>query len=147
MASGLSGAANDGPGAKAAVDVGHIAHAHVHQGFGGQRAAPAGGAKEHKFLLFAEDGLEIRGIRIDPEFNHAARRMKGAGDHAFALQFARHPSGPYAELGRTNLAKLEAAIQGETNRQLKAALQRVGCFEGEITSEWDIAARRAMQKL
>ena len=61
---------------------------HLLRGVGGERRAHAAGAEEHVLLVLSEKRLVIRAFRIDPEFQHAARAMKGARDFAVALQFA-----------------------------------------------------------
>src|SRR4051812_36613764 len=40
-------------------------------------------------LVFGKDRLVIGALRIDPEFEHAAWRVQGSWDAAFALDFAR----------------------------------------------------------
>ena len=51
-----------------------------------ERMPPA--QKKTNFLSSRKDRLEIGTRRIDPELEHAARAMEGAGDLAVALQFA-----------------------------------------------------------
>ena len=39
-------------------------------------------------LVLGENGLVVGALRIDPEFEHAAWRVKGTGNTAFALHLA-----------------------------------------------------------
>lgn len=43
---------------------------------------------EDEGLVLGENLFEIRAVRVDPEFCHAARAMKAAGDEATPLAFA-----------------------------------------------------------
>ena len=56
--------------------------------FGSQRRAPARGAIEHESLVIGEERIVIRAFRVDPEFQHAARHMPGAGYSAGLGEFA-----------------------------------------------------------
>src|SRR5574337_2170184 len=76
------------PFGPAAVDVRDVGHAHVLQRLGRERAAPAGAAEQDELLRFVgEDGLLVRGRRIDPALVPAAPRLRRAGDAA-AREFA-----------------------------------------------------------
>src|SRR5574337_2022660 len=69
------------PFGPAAVDVRDVGHAHVLQRLGRERAAPAGAAEQDELLRFVgEGGLVVWGRRIDPDLQHAARRVERAGD-------------------------------------------------------------------
>ncbi len=48
----------------------------------------AEGAEEDEALAAGEVGFVVGGVRVDPEFQHAARRVQGAGHGAFPFQFA-----------------------------------------------------------
>src|SRR5499433_276757 len=48
--------------------------------------APGAVAVEDEALARSEDVLVVGAVGIDPELEHAARAMEGAGDHAFPLQ-------------------------------------------------------------
>src|SRR5579875_1550502 len=72
------------PGAEAARDVGDGLQPHALCRLRGERRAQTAGAEEHEFLVLGEDGLVVRALRVDPEFQHAARAMEGA----------RHPAVP-----------------------------------------------------
>jgi hypothetical protein len=89
---GFAGGASTGPPAapraEAAGDVRDRAQAHALRGLRRQRRAPAAAAEEHELLVFGEFRFVVRAFRIDPEFQHAARAMKGARDAAFAFQLA-----------------------------------------------------------
>ena len=76
------------PAREAAVDVGDVGQAHLLHRLAGERAAPARGAVEHQLLLRREHFAMVRALRIDPELEHAARRVHRAGDRALAPQFA-----------------------------------------------------------
>ena len=89
MASGAStGPPSFLPGAEAALDMGDRLEPHALGGLRGQRRAQAAGAEEHEALVLREHRLVVGALRIDPEFQHAARAMEGAGHLALALQFA-----------------------------------------------------------
>src|SRR5690606_24109165 len=62
---------------------------HVLHRLGGKRRAQAAGAEEDESFAAGEDRLVVGALGVDPEFEHAARRMQRAGHAAFALQFAR----------------------------------------------------------
>ena len=61
---------------------------HVLCRFRRQRRTPAAGAKEHEFLVLGKKRLVIRAFGVDPELQHAARDVVGAGDFALALKLA-----------------------------------------------------------
>src|SRR4051794_6646494 len=73
------------PGGVAAGDVGDGLEAHVLRGLGGERRAQAAGAMKDELLVLLEHRLRIRALRIDPEFEHAARAGERAGDAAVSL--------------------------------------------------------------
>src|SRR6266568_4146741 len=60
--------------------------AHLLGDVGGQRRSPRPVAIEDEVLAGAEDLFVVRALRIDPEFQHAARTVHGIGDHALPLQ-------------------------------------------------------------
>jgi hypothetical protein len=62
--------------------------AHVLRGLGRERRAKSAGAVEDEFLVLLEDRLGIGALRIDPEFQHAARAGESAGDLALAFDLA-----------------------------------------------------------
>jgi hypothetical protein len=66
----------------------HLRQAHVLQRLGSQRRTPASGAEQHQLLVLREHRLVIRALGVDPELQHAARRMEGARYDAVALEFA-----------------------------------------------------------
>src|SRR5665647_1258294 len=66
------------PGAEATLDMGDRLQPHALRGLRGKRRAQAAGAEEHEFLVLREGRLVIGALRIDPEFQHAARAMEGA---------------------------------------------------------------------
>src|ERR1700688_1533652 len=76
------------PGAEAALDMGDRLEAHALGGLGSKRRAQSAGAEEHEALVLREGRLVIGALRVDPEFQHAARAMEGAGHLTVALQFA-----------------------------------------------------------
>src|SRR6185503_11918847 len=84
----LDGAAGLLPRAEAALDVGDGLEAHAVRGLRGQSGPQAAGAEEDELLVLREDRLVVRALRVDPELQHAARAMEGAGHLAVALQFA-----------------------------------------------------------
>src|SRR5262245_41630075 len=53
-----------------------------------QRRALARRAEEHEALVGREDPLVIFALRIDPELEHPARAMEGAGHTALAVELA-----------------------------------------------------------
>ena len=55
---------------------------------GGEGGAVAEGAEQHEALAAGEVGFVVGRIRVDPEFQHAAGRVQGAGHGAFPFQFA-----------------------------------------------------------
>ena len=61
----------------------------VARGRGRQRRPHAAGAEEDERLILGEDRLMIGALRVDPEFQHAARAMEGAGHLALPLELAR----------------------------------------------------------
>ena len=67
------------PGIEAAGDMGDVAESHVLQRGGGQRRAPATAAEEDEALVLLEDRLGIGAFRVDPELQHAARRVEAPG--------------------------------------------------------------------
>src|SRR6185295_18133959 len=76
------------PGAEAAADMGDRLKPHVLGREGGQCRALAGGTEEHEAPVLGEDRLVILALRVDPEFQHAARTMEGAGNAALAVELA-----------------------------------------------------------
>src|SRR5215475_14217780 len=52
----------------------------------GEGGTPGAVAVEDEALARSEDLLVVRAVGIDPELEHAARAVEGAGDHAFPLQ-------------------------------------------------------------
>src|SRR5207244_9900368 len=84
----LNRAAGSLPGGEATGDVGHRLEPHPLRGLGCQGRALAGGTEEHESLVLGEDGLVILAVRIDPELEHPARTVKGAGYAAFAVELA-----------------------------------------------------------
>src|ERR1700728_4964332 len=81
-------AARLAPGADPALDMRDRTKSHPMGRLRGERGPPAAGAKEHKALILGKNRLVIGALGIDPEFEHAARAMKGAGHAAFALELA-----------------------------------------------------------
>src|SRR5262249_41240416 len=54
----------------------------------GQGGAPGPVAEEDEALARSEDVLGVGAVGIDPELEHAARAVEGAGNHAFPLQLS-----------------------------------------------------------
>src|SRR6185295_8928018 len=73
------------PGAEAAADMGDRLEPHIFGGERGKRRALAGGTEEHEAPVLGEDRLVILALRVDPEFQHTARTMEGAGHAAVAV--------------------------------------------------------------
>src|SRR5436309_1830529 len=73
------------PGAKSAADVTHWLESHLLHGLRRQRRAQSARAEEHEALTRAEHVLVVGAFRIDPEFQHPARRVERAGHAAVAL--------------------------------------------------------------
>src|SRR6185312_10179118 len=76
------------PSRKTARDMSDRFEAHVLRRLRGQRRAQSAAAEEDELLVLRKLRLVIRACRVDPEFQHAARAMEGAGHAALALQFA-----------------------------------------------------------
>src|ERR1043166_1641460 len=76
------------PAAKAASDMGDRLEAHALGGWCGKRGAPAARTEEHELLVRREHRLVVRALRVDPELEHAARAVEGAGHAALAVEFA-----------------------------------------------------------
>jgi energy-coupling factor transporter ATP-binding protein EcfA2 len=55
---------------------------------GRERRAQGAGTVEDEFLARSEKLPVVGAVRIDPEFEHPARRVDGAGNHAVPVQFA-----------------------------------------------------------
>src|SRR5262245_14635270 len=84
----LDRAAGRFPGAEAAADMGDRSETHALGGRGRQRRALAGRAEEYETLVLREHRLVILALRVDPEFEHAAWAMEGAGNAAFTIELA-----------------------------------------------------------
>src|SRR6185312_7797777 len=84
----LDRAAGIAPGGKTAAHMGDRLQAHVLRGLGRECRTQPAGAVEDEFLVLLEDRLGIGALRIDPEFQHAARAGERAGDLALALDLA-----------------------------------------------------------
>src|SRR5205823_3215614 len=76
------------PGREAAVHLDDALEAHLLGDVGRQRRAPGAVAVEDELLVASEDVLVVGAVGIDPELQHAARAVEGAGDHALALELA-----------------------------------------------------------
>src|SRR5262249_45044848 len=76
------------PGGKAAGEMSDRLEPHVLRGLRRQRRAPAAVAEEKEALVRGEYRLVIRALRVDPEFQHAARAMERAGNAAVAVELA-----------------------------------------------------------
>ena len=76
------------PRAEATLDMSDRFKTHSMRGLRGKRRAQAAGTEKDELLVRGKYRLVIRALRIDPEFQHAARAMKGARDAAVAMQFA-----------------------------------------------------------
>src|SRR5579871_833423 len=61
---------------------------HLLRDLGGERRTLGASAEENELLLVREYRLVIGRLRIDPEFQHAARTVKRAGNSAVALKLA-----------------------------------------------------------
>src|SRR5262245_38605837 len=88
----LGGALGDGvprglPRREAAVHLGDAGEPHLLGGVGGTRGSPRAVAVEDELLAGGEHVLEVRALRIDPELEHAAGAVEGAGDHPLPLEF------------------------------------------------------------
>src|SRR5581483_3834765 len=83
LGDGIAGAL---PGGEPAVHLDDRTQTHLLGDVGGQRGAPGAVAVEDELLAGGEDVLVVGAVGIDPELQHAARTVKGAGDHAFALE-------------------------------------------------------------
>src|SRR5581483_7571416 len=75
------------PGAKAARDVAYRFETHPLQLLRGESRAESARAEEHELLAGVEDLAMVRSCGIDPELEHAARRMQGARYPSVAIQF------------------------------------------------------------
>ena len=69
-------------------DMGDRLQAHALRGLRRQRRTLPGCAEEHEALVRSEDRLVILALRVDPEFQHAARTVEGTRNPAFAMQLA-----------------------------------------------------------
>src|ERR1019366_10793497 len=67
------------PGAEATLDMGNGFEPHALGGVRRQRRAQTAGAEEHEALVLREHRFVIGALRVDPELQHAARAVKGAG--------------------------------------------------------------------
>src|SRR3974390_2274590 len=76
------------PRAKTAADMGDRLEPHLLRRLSGERRAQSGGAKEHKLLVLRKNRFVVRALRVDPEFQHSARTVKGAWHPPVALQLA-----------------------------------------------------------
>src|SRR3569623_3701470 len=76
---GIDRAARFLPGAEAAADMGDRLETHAVRGLRRERRAHAAGAEEHELLVLGDDRLVIGAGRVDPELQHAAGAMEGAG--------------------------------------------------------------------
>src|SRR5262245_41691694 len=85
----LDRAARVAPGGEAAAHMGDRLQAHVLRGLGRKRRTKSAGTVEYELLVFLENRLGIGALRIDPEFEHAARAGECARDLAVALDLAR----------------------------------------------------------
>src|SRR5512144_1376364 len=84
----LDRAAGVAPGGETAAHMGDRLQAHVLRGLGRECGAKSAGAVEDELLVFLEDRLGVRALRIDPEFEHAASAGERPGDLALALDLA-----------------------------------------------------------
>src|SRR5271165_3110746 len=75
------------PSFETALDVTHGSQAHSLHRLCGQRRPEPPRTKENESLTRSKDLLVIRTFGIDPEFQHSARSMEGAGHTAVALEF------------------------------------------------------------
>src|SRR3954447_8582774 len=76
------------PGTEAPGDMSNRFQPHALRGLRRQRRALPGRAEKYEALVRGEDRLVIFALRIDPEFEHAARTVEGAGHAAFAIELA-----------------------------------------------------------
>src|SRR5882724_5345035 len=74
------------PRGEAAVHLIDGLEAHLLGDVGGEGRPPRAVAIEDEALAGAEDLFAVRALRIDPEFQHAARTMHGVGDHPLPLE-------------------------------------------------------------
>src|SRR5271165_5667368 len=84
----LDRAAGAAPGAEAATDMGDRLEPHPLRGLGRERRARAGGAEEHELAVAGEHRLVVLARGIEPELQHAARAVEGAGHPALAIELA-----------------------------------------------------------
>src|SRR5215510_4985647 len=82
----------------------------------GEGGAPGAVTVEDEALARSEDVLVVRAVGIDPEFEHAARAVEGAGDHAFSLQLPHvaqvHERHVVAAVAGTRLLETESGDAG-----------------------------------
>src|SRR5215510_5652187 len=76
------------PGREAAVHLEHWLEPHLLGDVRGEGRAPGAVAIEDEALARSEDVLVVGAVRVDPELQHAARAVEGAGDHAFPLELS-----------------------------------------------------------
>src|SRR5215831_14832300 len=78
--------------------------------------APGAVAVEDEALARPEDVLVVRAVGIDPELEHAARTVEGAGNHAFPLQLPHvaqvHERHVVAAVAGTRLLETEGGDAG-----------------------------------
>src|ERR1051326_4064148 len=101
----------------------HRLEPHVLRGLRGERRAPAAVAEEDEALVLGEHRLVVRALRIEPEFQHAARAVEGAGNAAVAVELAdvaqihEHDVAAAVELDRVLEAqRLDLAFRGVDQR-------------------------------
>jgi hypothetical protein len=96
---------------------------HPGRGLRRQRRTPAAGAEKHKAFFLAKDRFVVGTFRIDPEFEHAARTVKGAGHTAFPVKLTDvanidkgHVIAPMKGNGLLDRQRLDLALGGIDQR-------------------------------
>src|SRR6185437_4232786 len=79
------------PSAESATDMSDGLEPHALGGLRSKSGAQPTRTKEHESLVRGEYSLVIWTLRVDPEFEHPARAVKGARDPSLALQFSNIP--------------------------------------------------------
>src|SRR5262245_36520384 len=124
------------PGAEAARDMGDRPQAHSLRRLRRQRRALARRAEEHEALVGGEDGLVIPALRIDPEFEHAARAMEGARHAAVAVELAN--------VAQVDEHDIVAPMQCERRLDRERLDRALGCLDQSLDMRGDVLWHRLL---